>query len=175
MATKIRNPQTSTIHSGNPRIPETLHPGLRPHRSTSNQPPEKGDNLPMDRRAHPSGGQTNRHHPERPRPLPTQPPETVHPRGRRLRVRHRSDTIPGTRRNEAKKTGRIPLPDIQPRRTKLRHLRPRIPSHHPRPRKLETPPRGKPPPSNRPYGPQQPPILATPTTNQQAHCPLCHR
>src|SRR6266404_3322810 len=71
-----------------------------------------------------------------------------------------------------KEASGIPLPDIQPCRTKLRHLRPRIPGHHSRPRKLETPPHQEPPPSHRPHGPQQPPILATPTTNQQTHRPL---
>src|SRR6266403_1080924 len=126
----------------------------------------------MDARTHPSHKQTDRHNPERPRPLPTRPPETIHPRSRRIRVRHRSNTVPGTRGDEAKKASRIPLPNIQPRRTELRYLRPRVPSHHPRPRKLETPPRGKPPPSTRPHGPQQPPVLATPTTNQPTHCPI---
>src|SRR6266403_3051359 len=172
MATKTRNPQTSTIHPGDPRIPETLHPRVCPHRSTTHQPPEKGSRLPMDRRAYPSGGQTNRYHLKRPRPLPTRPLKTIHLGSRRLRIRHRGNTIPRARRNEAKKTSGIPLPDLQPCRTKLRRLRPRIPGHHPRPRKLETSPSRKPPPGDRPHGPQQPPVLATPTTNQQTHRPL---
>src|SRR6266403_3223522 len=172
MATKTRNPQTSTIHPGNPRIPEALHPRVCPHRPTAHQPPEKGSRLPMDGRAYPSSGQTNRYYPKRPRPLPTRPLKTIHPRSRCLRIRHRSNTVPRARRNEVKKTGGIPFPDLQPCRTKLRHLRPRIPGHHPRPRKLETSSCRKPPPGDRPHGPQQPPILATSTTNQQAHRPL---
>src|SRR6266403_129155 len=166
MATKARNPQTSTIHPRNPRVPETLHPRIRPHRPTTHQPSKKGNCLSVDGRTHSSSGQTNRHYPKRPCPLPTRPFETVYLRGRCLRIRHRSNTVPRARRNEAKKTGGIPLPNLQPRRTKLRHLRPRVPGHHPRPRKLETSPRRKPPPSDRPHGPQQPPVLATPTTNQ---------
>src|SRR6266478_3750470 len=177
VATETRNPQTSAIDVGNPRIPKTFHPGLCPHRPTSHQPFEERDQLPMDGRIHPSHKKTNRHntqlpHPEPTHPLPPPPPETIHPRSRRIRVRHRSNTVPGTRRDEAKKASRIPLPNVQPRRTELRYLRPRVPSHHPRPRKLETPPRGKPPPSTRPHGPQQPPVLATPTTNQPTHCPI---
>src|SRR6266478_3396265 len=172
MATKTRNPQTSTVHPGNPRIPETLHPGVCPYRPTTHQPFEKGSYLPVDGRAYPGSGQTNRYHLKRPRPLPTRPLKTIHLGSRRLRIRHRGNTIPRARRNEAKKTSGIPLPDLQPCRTKLRRLRPRIPGHHPRPRKLETSPSRKPPPSNRPHGPQQPPVLATPATDQQAHCPL---
>src|SRR6266481_2708194 len=42
MATKTNDPQTSTIHPGNPRIPKTLHPRIRPHRPTTHQPPKKG-------------------------------------------------------------------------------------------------------------------------------------
>src|SRR6266478_3830717 len=172
MAAKTGDPQTSTIDPGDPRIPETLHPRLCPHCPTTHEPPKKGDYLPVDGFAHPGRRKTNQHHPEQPRPLPTRPPEAIYPRSRRLRVRHRSDTIPGTRRNETKKTGGIPLPNIQPCRTKLRHLRLRVPGHHPRPRKLETSSCRKSPPSNRPHGPQQPPILATSATDQQAHRPL---
>src|SRR6266403_824914 len=70
MATKTRNPQTSAIHPGNPRVPETLHPGIRPYRPTTHQPSEKGNCLPVDGRTYPSSRQTNRHHLKRPRPLP---------------------------------------------------------------------------------------------------------
>src|SRR6266403_1943696 len=54
MATKTRNPETSTVDTRDSRVPETLHPGLHPHRPTTHQPPEKGDHLPMDRRPHPA-------------------------------------------------------------------------------------------------------------------------
>src|SRR6266446_6739155 len=96
MATKTRNPEASTVHLRNPRIPETLHPRICPHRPTTHQPPEKGGRLPVDGRTYPSSGQTNRHYPKRPRPLPTRPFEAIHPRSRCLRIRHRSDTIPRT-------------------------------------------------------------------------------
>src|SRR6266446_924196 len=54
MATKTGNPQTSPINAGDPRIPEALHPGLRPHSPTAHQPPKEGSHLPMDGLAHPS-------------------------------------------------------------------------------------------------------------------------
>ncbi len=96
MATKAGNPQTSTINTRNPRIPKTLHPGLRPHRPTIDQPLKEGDHLPMDKRTHPSCRQTDRHHPQQPCPLLTRPPKTIHSRSRRLRIRHRGDTVPRT-------------------------------------------------------------------------------
>src|SRR6266478_9547595 len=93
-------------------------------------------------------------------------------KGRRNSICHWGNPIPGTRRDKVEETRGIPFPNIQPSQTKLRHLQPRIPGYHSRPRKLEAPTCWKPPPSNRPYGSQQPPVLAPPTTNQQMHRPL---
>ena len=63
LATEARHPETSTINARDTRLPKTIHPGLRPHCTTAHQPPEKGDNLPMDKHTQQSRRKTDRHHP----------------------------------------------------------------------------------------------------------------
>src|SRR6266550_2114044 len=49
MADNLKIGQRSPKHTGGPRIPTSVHPGILPHRKTTYRTPAKKQNLRMDR------------------------------------------------------------------------------------------------------------------------------